>query len=256
MPQRPQKKEVMGGLAKGLNIIESFSATQPKLSISDAAIASGTSPAAARRCLLTLQELGFVTYDGKYFRPTPRMSRLALGYTSMPLPALAQAHLDAVRNQTGKSSSLAVLEDGYAIFVARSETDQLVSAAVRVGSRLAAHTSSNGRVLLAALDDDELERQLRNLRPVPPPHKVGPASRDKALVRRRVMETRACGYSYSDEELEYGVRTLAVPVRDSRGTIRAAMSISAFAHQVSIDSLIDRDLDILLRASKNLGNML
>ncbi len=110
--------------------------------------------------------------------------------------------------------------------MARSETDQLVSAALRVGSRLAAHTSSNGRVLLAALDDDELERQLRNLRPVPPPHKVGPASRDRALVRRRVMETRACGYSYSDEELEYGVRTLAVPYVTREELSGRAMSIS------------------------------
>lgn len=246
----------MGGLAKGISIIESFSAARPKLSVSEAALASGTSPAAARRCLLTLQELGFLTYDGKYFHPTPRMSRLAFGYTSTPLPALAQAHLDTVRNQTGKSSSLAVLEDGYAVFVARSETDQLVSTAVRLGSRLAAHTSSNGRILLAALDDDRLETHLRNLRPVPPPHKAGPANRDKALVRRRVLEARACGYSYSDEELEYGVRTLAVPVRDSRGIILAAMSVSAFAHQASIKNLIDKDLCILLRAAKNLGNML
>src|ERR1700761_1969621 len=161
MPAQPQRREAMGGLAKGLSIIESFSLTRSKLSVSEAASASGTSPAAARRCLLTLQELGFVIYDGKYFRPTPRMSRLALGYTGMPLPVLAQAHLDAVRNQTGKSSSLAVLEDGYAVFVARSETDQLVSAAVRLGSRLAAHTSSNGRILLAALDDDQLEDHLR-----------------------------------------------------------------------------------------------
>jgi IclR family pca regulon transcriptional regulator len=248
------RKENMGGLAKGLSIIESFSPVKPKLSVSEAAVAGNMSPAAARRCLLTLQELGFVAYDGKYFQPTPRMSRLALGYTSTSLPTLAQTHLDAVRDQTERSASLAVLEDGYALFVARAEVQNLVSATVRLGSRLPAQTSSNGRILLAALDDDALEHGLRNLHPAISAR--GKMVRDKAAVRKRVLEARKRGYSYSDEELEYGVRTLAVPVRDARGVTHAAMSISAFAQETSIKNLIDKNLNILQRAAQSLGSML
>lgn len=244
----------MGGLAKGLSIIESFSAVKPKLSISEAAAAGDMSPAAARRCLLTLQKLGFVVYDGKYFSPTPRMSRLALGYTGTSLPTLAQAHLNDIRDRTEKSASLAVLEDGYAVFIARAEVKELVSASVRLGSRLPAQTSSNGRILLAALSDQRLEEELSSLKPVRSAQ--GHVGRNKLQVRQRVMEARKLGYSTSDEELEYGVRTLAVPVRDLHGVIHAAMSISAFANETSIKDLIKKNLGILQQAASDLGNML
>lgn len=243
-------RETMGGLAKGLRIIESFSATQPRLSISDAARLSDTTPSAARRCLLTLQEAGLVTFDGKYFHPTPRMSRLGLGYMGTPLPMLAQPHLNAVRDKVGKSTSLAVLDRGYACFIARAETEHLVTAAVRVGSRLPAQTSSNGRVLLAALDDAQLETFLRAM---PPPPAGTNIVSDSAAVRARVLEARRCGHSYSDEELEYGVRTLAVPVRDAGGVLRAAMSVSAFAHQTTVEDLINNNLNVLQTAAHALG---
>jgi IclR family transcriptional regulator, pca regulon regulatory protein len=254
VPEAEARKEGMGGLAKGLRILETFVTAKPRLSISEAAASGEMSPAAARRCLLTLEDLGYLSFDGKYFHPTPRMSRLAMGYSNTPLPTIAQAHLDAVRDAADKSASLAVLEDGFAVFVARAEVRELVSATVRLGSRLPAHTSSNGRILLAALDDKALEQELQNLRPAL--GAKGPLARDKAMVKRRVLEARVAGYSTSDEELEYGVRTLAVPVRDTRGHVHAAMSISAFAHQITIKALIDKHLPLLKAAALKLGNKL
>lgn len=247
-----ERKEGMAGLAKGLSIIEGFSPTRRRLSISDAAKVAATSPASARRCLRTLEELGFLAFDGKYYHPTPRLTRLSVAYTDMPFPRLAEEHLEAVRDHTGKSASLAVLEDAHSLFVARAETEQVVSAAVRVGSRLPAHRSSTGRVLLAGLAPDDLEANLAMLLD----RSAGEIGSEAPAVRRRVADAREAGYSFTDEELEQGVRTVAVPVIDGRGVVRAAMSVSAFAHLFTVADLLRDDLPVLQREAQRFGRKL
>ncbi len=244
----------MGGLAKGLAIMESFTPRRPHMTISEAAAASDTTPAAARRCLLTLENLGYVSYDGKYFRPTPRFTRLAVSYTdTAPLITLGQPRIVAVRDELDESVSLAVLEGNEAAFVARAEASRIVSAGVRLGSRLPAYASATGRVLLASLADDERDARLRQAAPE--------ATTDNTLltvdeVRSRVQEAREEGYAYTDEELEYGVRTMAVPVVDSTGTTHAAMSVSAFAARTRLDEMRSRFLPVLRREAESLGRML
>lgn len=244
----------MGGLAKGLAIMESFTPRRPQMTISESAAASGTTPAAARRCLLTLEELGYVSYDGKYFRPTPRFSRLAVSYTdTAALTTLGQPRIAAVRDELDESVSLAVLEASDAAFVARAEASRIVSAGVRVGSRLPAYASATGRVLLASLQEDERDALLRQVVPV--------ATTDKTLLSReqiiaRVQEVAEVGYAYTDEELEYGVRTMAVPVLDSIGKTHAAMSVSAFAARTSLSEMRSRFLPVLQREAGALGRML
>jgi IclR family pca regulon transcriptional regulator len=248
------RHEGMGGLAKGLAIIEAFGPTRPQLTVSEAAASSSTTPAAARRCLLTLVELGYLSHDGKYFRPTPRMMRLAAAYsTTAPLPVLAQPCLMAVRDELDESVSLAVLDGDRALFVARAESARIVSAGVRVGASLPAHASSTGRVLLGALSDDELDDHLRRARP----QRTTPRTLiTVADIRDRVRQARAEGVAYTDEELELGMRTMAVPVVDTMGQTHAAMSVSAFTARVSLAEMQGRFLQVLQRQAARLGSML
>jgi IclR family pca regulon transcriptional regulator len=244
----------MAGLAKGLAVVEAFGPGRPELTVSSAAAATGMSPATARRCLLTLTDLGYLGFDGKFFRPTPRMTRLGAAYLeSSPLPVLAQPHVAAARDELDESVSLAVLEDEWAVFVARAEVFRIVSTGVRLGSRLPAHASASGRVLLAALDEESLEEQISRVSPVrtTPRTLVTPEA-----IRDRVHLARSEGASFTDEEIELGMRTMAVPVRDLRGETHAAMSVSLFTARASVVEMREDFLPVLRRHAERLGRTL
>ncbi|TVT23350.1 helix-turn-helix domain-containing protein [Amycolatopsis acidiphila] len=244
----------MAGLAKGLAVLEAFSRATPKLTISDAARLTELNRAVARRCLLTLVELGYLTHDGKYFFPTPRMLRLADTYVeSSALPQLAQRHLAAVREALQESASLAVLQDGESLFVARSEVLRIVNTGVRTGATLPAYASATGHVLLAGLTPEELESYLDTARPKARTPKT-PTSAEE--IRQRVEKARAEDVATTDEELELGLRSMAVPVRDSRGRTVAAMSVSAMASRVSVAQLYDEFLPVLRENADQLGRIL
>lgn len=249
-----ERSEGMGGLAKGLAIIEAFTPQRPQLTLSEAARLTGTSPAAARRCLLTLEDLGYLTHDGKNFRPTPRLMRLGSAYlATAPLPELAQPCLDAVRDELGESVSLAVLDGSEASFIARAEGPRLVTTGVRLGTRLPAHASATGRVLLGALTDAELTAHLRACAPVRTTEKTLVTV---AEIRDRVIRARAEGYAYTDEELELGMRSMAVPVINSSGATVGALSISAFAARMTLQEMRDWVVPVLQREAAKLGQML
>ncbi|HEX4247825.1 MAG TPA: IclR family transcriptional regulator C-terminal domain-containing protein [Pseudonocardia sp.] len=246
--------EGMAGLAKGLAVIEAFGAAAAPLTVADAARMTNITRAAARRCLLTLAELGYLSHDGKHFHPTPRMLRLGGAYLdTAPLPTLAQPYLVAARDALGESVSLAVWQDGAALFVARAEAERLVSTGVRVGARLPAHCSATGKVLLAGLPEAEVAAFLaapgRSRRT---PHTLLDTERITQSVHRAATD----GYATSDEELELGMRALAVPVLDSRGRTVAAMSVSTSTARVSASELRDRFRPILAEHATLLGRNL
>lgn len=246
--------EGMAGLAKGLAILEAFSRDTPKLTISDAARLTDLNRAVARRCILTLVDLGYLTHDGKFFSPTPRMLRLGDTYVeSAALPQLAQPHLAAVREQVGESVSLAVFQDDRSLFIARSEIRRIVNTGVRVGATLPAYTSATGHVLLADLPEDEFEAYLGRCDPQARTPST-PTRRED--IRRRVEQARAERVAITDEELELGLRSMAVPVRDSRGRTVAAMSVSATASRISIEQLRTEFLPVLREHAGQLGRTL
>jgi IclR family pca regulon transcriptional regulator len=232
--------EGMAGLAKGLAIIEAFGQSRSQLMVADAAREAGISRAAARRCLLTLVELGYLTHDGKHFRPTPRMLRLGSSYLeAAPLPQAAQPFLEHARQALDESVSLAVFEQGYSVFVARAQADHIVSTGVRIGARLPAYCSATGRVLLGGLTEAEIKTYIEGY--------DLQARTDRTLVDRNavldaVEIAHKRGYELTDEELDVGMRSIAVPVTDGNGTIIAAMSASAFTARVSLDELLSRFL--------------
>ncbi len=243
----------MAGLAKGLAVLEAFEGREA-LTIAEAAQATGVTRAAARRCLLTLADLGYLSDDGKFFRPTPRTLRLGAIYLeATPLPRLAQPYLAAARDALEESVSLAVLQDGWSMFLARAEAERIVSTGVRVGARLPAWCSATGRVLLAGLPEGELAAYIAGLRPE---RRTSQTAVDPGVLRGLIDDARREDLAFSDEELELGMRALAVPVRDSQGRVQAAVSASAFAARVTLEDMLQRFCPVLRRAAEEIGRRL
>jgi len=246
--------EGMAGLAKGLAIIEAFSAHRTRMTVSEAAQSSGTSRASARRCLLTLTKLGYLEFDGKYFRPQPRLLSLSAAYSdARSLPQIAQPFLKAARDELHESVSLAVLDRDAALFVARAEAERLVTTGISVSTRIDLYCSATGRVLLSAWPD---ERLLTYLDRVKIKARTKYSLVKKAALRDAVRSARTHGYASTDQELEIGLRSIAVPVVDSRGTIVAAMSASASSARVSIQQMVKGFLQVLRANADSLGRAL
>ncbi len=242
-PSGIDKADTLGGLARGLAVIEAFNPQRPKASIADIARATGLTRAAARRCLLTLQELGYAEFDGKFFNLTPRVLRLGGAYlSSTPLPDILQPELEAVREAVHESCSAAILDGPDVIYVARSAANRIMSVSLGVGSRLPAHCTSLGRALLSSLSESRLDAFLAQLPPAVAEH-----------TRAAVQATRAAGYALVNEELEPGLRSVAMPVRDMRGRCVAAINIGAHAGRAT-DTVVEHQfLPALRRAVARLA---
>jgi IclR family pca regulon transcriptional regulator len=253
-PPKPRAAEAMAGLAKGLAIIEAFADQRRELTVARAAQATSLSRASARRCLLTLAELGYVRQTGSAYIPTPRMLRLGSAfYEATSLPLLAQPHLDGARDELNEPVSLAVLENDQAVFVARAEVSRPVTAFVRLGTKLPAFAAATGRVLLANLPEESIRAYLARtqLEPLSPKTVTDP---EKLLDL--IEEVRKNGYAIICEELELGMLAMAVPVRDASGQTRAALSISASMARISPERLQQDILPTMLRRAEALSRML
>ena len=246
MPQNTEsaarKVEGMGGLAKGLAIVEAFSA-HPVMSVADAARAAGATRASARRCLITLTELGYVEHSGREFRPLTRLRRLG-GVASRRdrLAQLAQPLLSRARDELAESVSLAVLDDDGALFIARAEAEHIVSTGVRVGARLPVYCSAAGRVLLSQFPDQEI---LGRIGRKPLARRTSHTLTKPSEVLAEVQSVREKGYAVSDEELELGLRALAVPVTGANHEIIGAVSVSAASARVRSADLRRRFVPVL-----------
>ena len=220
--------ESMSGLAKGLAVVECFDREHPRLTVSDAARLTDLTPAAARRCMRTLEQLGYLSYDGKFYRPTPRFARLANAFTlTDPLPTLAAPLLDELRDELHETASLSVLEGDEVLFIARSEAQHLVATGLRVGGRLPASETAAGRVLLAGRTTEEIDD-------LPP------------SVAAHVRAAGESGYALTDQEYELGLRAIAVPVLDGESGRRiAAMSVSVVSARASVERMIEEFLPAL-----------
>lgn len=238
------KGDTLGGLARGLAVIEAFNPQRPKASIAEIARATGLTRAAARRCLLTLQGLGYAEFDGKFFTLTPRVLRLGGAYlSSTPLPDILQPELEAVREAVHESCSAAILDGLDVIYVARSAARRIMSVSLGVGSRLPAHCTSLGRALLSALPESRLEAFLTQVQPAPLAEHT----------RSAVLAARAAGFALVNEELEPGLRSVAMPVRDMRGRCVAAINIGAHAGRATDEAVEGQFLPALRRAVARLA---
>jgi IclR family pca regulon transcriptional regulator len=220
-------------LERGLSVITAFGPETPELTLSEVARATGLTRAAARRFLLTLVDLGYVRFDGKLFRLAPKVLSLGYAYlSSLSLPGIAEPHLEALVARTHESSSMSVLDRDDIVYVARVPTSRIMTVAINVGTRFPAYATSMGRVLLAGLDDEALEAYLAAVRLEQFTEHTVP-TRDQ--LRDRVREVREQGYALVDQELEQGLRSIAVPVRNKQGRVVAAINVSAHVSRISKD---------------------
>lgn len=248
MSESPRREDhYVQSLARGLGVITAFGADRSAMTLSEVALEAGLSRAAARRFLLTLVDLGYVRADGRLFRLAPRVLDLGYAYlSSLSLPGVAEPHLEWLVHETGESSSMSVLDGTDIVYVARVSASRIMSVAINVGTRFPAHATSMGRVLLAGLDEEQLDAYLRAVDLTAlTTRTVGSAEE----LRARVDEVRRAGFALVDQELEAGLRALAVPVHDRQGRIVAAVNVSSHVSRLSKEKARRQFLPLLLEAA-------
>jgi IclR family pca regulon transcriptional regulator len=230
-------------LARGLQVMESFEGRQEGRSASDIARSTNLSRAAVRRCLITLESLGYVESVGRIYRLKARVLKLGFSYiSSNPLPATVQPTLERITELVHESSSLSLLEGDEIVYVGRSTAKRVMAVGLSVGSRLPAYCTSMGRVLLASLGECELAAYLNRAAI----KRITPKTiTDRDLLREMIRRVRTDHFAVTDEELELGLRSIAVPVRNRRNVVVAAMNIGVHASRVSVAEMVHRFLPIL-----------
>lgn len=247
-------RDIMGGLAKGLAMIETFTADRPRQSISEAAAASGLDRATARRCLLTLTRHGYADWDGKFFTLTPRVLRLGTAcLATMPLPQIMQPLLDALSDRIGQSSSVSILDGAEIVYVARAAQKKVMSISLMPGSRLPAHCTSMGRVLLAARPEAEA---LAILTAQPLQARTPRTLTDPGAIMAELARVRAQGFAIIDHEVELGLRSIAVPLISVHGKVVAALNVGVAAVQDTPEQLAPTYLQALLDVQSSARPML
>ncbi|QDL94618.1 helix-turn-helix domain-containing protein (plasmid) [Paroceanicella profunda] len=247
-------RDLMGSFGKGLRVIEAFGAESPRMTIAEASARTGLDRATARRCLLTLAEAGYAEHDGKFFTLTPRVLRLGIGcLAAMPLPQIVQPSLDRLAEAIGQSTSVSILDGPEIVYIARAARRKVMSISLMPGSRLPAASTSMGRVLLAALPEAEA-RVILTARPIPA--RTPLTLTDPEAVMARIARARAEGYALIDQEVETGLRSIAVPLVNARGTVVAAVNIGAPAAQASVSDLAASYLDGLRGVQAEIRRML
>ena len=249
-----RRTDFVQSLDRGLAVIRCFSSEHPSLTLSEVAERTGLTRAAARRFLLTLQELGYVGSSGRQFSLRPRV--LALGYaylSSFSVAQIAQPHLEDLAEELHESCSVSVLDGDDLVYVARASANRIMTIALTVGTRLPPYPTSMGRVLLAYLPERELNAHLSRttLRKLTD-HTVA----DEQELRALLATVRTQGWAAVDQELEAGVRSIAVPIRDGSRKVVAAINASAHAARVPMRTLEKQFLPRLLDCARQIDSEL
>ncbi|MBE7197450.1 MAG: helix-turn-helix domain-containing protein [Parafilimonas terrae] len=240
-------------LEKGLAVIECFDGRQ-SLSVSEAAALTGLSRAAARRCLLTLVTLGYATSEGPLFRLAPRILRLGSSYlTGAELPQIVQPELDRISAALHESCSASVLDGVDVLYIARAATTRIISTDLRAGSRLPAYCNAMGRVLLASLSPDEAETLLRGS---DRPQRTARTLTQVPELLAELDVVRRQDFAIVEGELEAGLITVAVPVRNAEGRTIAGVNIAAHTNRVDREMLITSALPHLRQLQASLRPLL
>jgi IclR family transcriptional regulator, pca regulon regulatory protein len=245
MPER--KPEFIEAISRGLTVITVFSAEYPQLTLSQVAQRSGLARPTARRILMTLQELGYVRTVNSHFELTPRVLELGMAYvSSLGLWDIARPHLQALVKTTGESSSMTQLDGSDIVYVSRVAVPKLIGLRVDIGTKFPAPPTSQGKVLLAEMDRSEVLERMSQ----PSSSPVIPVVQwEQASFFEELDTVRAQGWALADEELTRGIRSIAVPVRDASGSIRAAMNTTVHAAETSVSTLVNEHLPRLREAA-------
>lgn len=234
-------------LARGLDVLRAFGPNRPIMALSEVAAATNLARPTARRMLLTLAELGYVRITPGGFALTPHVLELGMAYIgSTNIWDLARPHMEHLVEQTHESSSIAQLDGSDIVYIARVAVPKIITIAVTIGTRFPALQTSLGKVLLAELAPDALEQTLAQ----PSRSGIAPLWRPEKAERDRVLcEVHTRGWALADEHLAYGIRSIAVPLRDGTDRVVAALNVSVHAAETSIETLTERYLPLLLQTA-------
>ncbi|TWG99739.1 IclR family transcriptional regulator [Mesorhizobium sp. J18] len=243
-------RDIVGSLQRGLTVLEILATNPAGLTLTETAERAGLTRAGTRRFLLTLVASGYATQDGRRFRLSPRL--LSLARTSLGGASLwtyAEPFMREVSDGLGESCSAAVLDGENVLYVARIAGQRIVSVALHVGTRLPAYCTAMGRVLLSDMPEEELNAFFRraDIRANTPK-----TITDPRRLSEKVMETRQNGYGIADEELELGLRSIAVPIRDRTGRIAAAINVSTQSARFTCDEMREVILPHLQSAAERI----
>lgn len=247
-------REYVQGFERGVAVIKTFGAQRPQLTVTEVAAQTGLGRAVARRYLLTLERLGYVTAHGPYYALTPRVLEIGFAYMStMTVAEVARPFMAHVVGTLHESCSVGVL-DGFDVFyVARTNPQRIMTTNLAIGSRLPAHATAMGHVLLAYLAPPLLDAYLAN---APLGALTDRTITDKAALRRVLQTVRRQGWAENDGESEKGVRTVAVPIFDRSGDVVAAINLAGHASRVTMRELRRDHLPVLQQAATDISKSL
>lgn len=235
---------------RGIDVIRTFDGSHPRMTLSQVAKRTDLTRATARRFLYTLIDIGYMDTDGREFWLTPRVLELGFAYlSSLGIPEIATPHLQRLTLQVHESSSVSILDGTDIVYVARVPMRRIMTVAIAIGTRFPAYATSMGRVLLAGLEPDALNRALDMTSFVSlTPHTI--TSRDELISS--LDQIREQGWAFVDQELEMGLRSIAAPIVDAQGRVVAAANISLGANRFGSDPVKDF-LPALLDATRRIS---
>ncbi|WP_116090479.1 IclR family transcriptional regulator domain-containing protein [Sphingomonas crusticola] len=250
----PKDSEYLSTLERGLRVLRSFDAQHPEMQLSEVAQLTKLSPAVARRCLNTLVQLGYVAQYGRKFLLRAEVLSFGTSYlSSMNVEQIVLPPLQGLRDETGDSSSMAVLSGDDILYVAHVSTNRRIRLSATVGTRFPLHATSLGKVLLAFQDKPVIAAYLDRA--------VMARFTERTVTTRSALETRLravreTGYDSALDELDYGLVSVAVPVLDAQRRVVAAINCSTSTSRISQDELVRTRLPLLRDAAAEIGNAL
>jgi IclR family pca regulon transcriptional regulator len=238
-----QRRDWIAGLEKGLDVIACFDADHSRLNASEVAQRCGITRTAARRYLLTLQHLGFISGDGRLYWLTPRVLRLGQAYLeSARLPRVVQPYLQRVTGGTQENAYVSVLDGNDIVFIARNGSNRAMNIGYVLGARVKAEVTAAGLLLLSMRDpqwqqDWLATHQLSTFTP----HTID----SKERLLQEMARVRSQGWALSEQQLDLNYRGIAVPLRDRHGQVQAALSVSMPMGHESAEEAVRRVLAVL-----------
>ena len=248
------KAEFVASLERGLRVLQTFSGEYPQLTLSEVAALTGLTPATARRSLHTLEELGYVGRTGRRFLLRPKVLAIGTGYLSaINAEVVLQPFLQEVVNEVGGSSSVTVLDETDIVYIAHASLNRAIRLTAGAGSRYPAYPTSMGRVLLAFQPDSAVDAYFEraSLRRLTEQTETNPG-----MLRRILKDVRTKGYAAIQDELDYGIVSVALPIFGPHGRIVAAANCSDVTNRLDRETMIKKRLPVLRQAVRRIEGML
>jgi IclR family acetate operon transcriptional repressor len=218
------RSATLGSVANAARVLKAFTSTDREWGVSDLARRLGIAKSTAHRLLATLTDEGLLEQDsttGRY-RLGLAIFDLAAAAQSVDLHEAVLSPMNELRNRTGETVHVAVLDGREVVYVERLDSHATLRLLAEVGRRNSAHCSGCGKALLAFLPPDQLDRTLRNWKLA---SKTVHTITDLAALRKDLAESRRRGYAVNRRESEVGVISVAAPIRDVSGRAVAAISV-------------------------------